>query len=88
MPTDTLIRPHKKEIEFLKLIESRPNHQVELRENYKPSIDDLAKRGYIKLNDAFTMPFKTPTGTKFAILTEAGRLALALLEREVSLSQY
>ncbi len=74
---------------LLKRLEAYENQQSELKEGaeQKGYILDLQKRGYLRLSEAFTV-FKTPTGTYFAILTEAGQLALKHLERESNLSQY
>jgi hypothetical protein len=81
--------PTPQELKFLNLIKERENHQCELREGAekKDHIVSLEKRGYIRLNPAFIMPFKSPTGTYFAVLTEAGYLALLYSERELNLSQ-
>lgn len=84
-----LERPSEKEIAFLVELEKREDHQAEMKEGAegKPLFIGLEKRGYVRMVDAFTMPFKVPTGTKIIILTEAGLIALHFVKREASLSQ-
>ncbi len=79
--------PTSQEMKFLNLVKERENHRCELKEGAekKDYIISLAKRGYIRLDEAFTM-FKAPTGTYFACLTEAGNLALLYSEQSLLLS--
>jgi hypothetical protein len=80
--------PTSQEMKFLNLIKEREDQQCELKEGAekKDYIASLTKRGYIRLNPGFVMPFKSPTGTYFAILTEAGNLALLYAEQNLLLS--
>ncbi len=47
----------------------------EIKEETVVKMKELEKRGFIRFSDAFIMPFKTPTGTQFCILTDAGKIA-------------
>ena len=76
------------EIKFLRRLRDKYNGEVELKpfavipEESRRMLEKLVHKGFIRLSDAFVMPFKAPTGTKFAIMTEAGTLALKGLDKK------
>ena len=75
------------DLKLLRAVEAReaePGQLARIREPPSPRIEDLVQRGYLRIAKVRCGPLGIYTGDRCVTLTEAGKIALGLVQSEAS----